>query len=164
MLRTSSKVILVEGLLRKAPSAVNVALELSGGDLVCDLCVEPSLLRRLGCLLFDRKSASVSESKQVLKEKQLFNSSECARLLDWALSASECASAIGTERCVLCLGWDDADADLDNCEERARLGCCWRGCAASGGKVCWMFFVAFDRRRCLLLHGALILACIRAAI
>jgi hypothetical protein len=131
---------------------------------VCDPCVEPSLLRRLGRLLFDGKSASVSESKKVPKEKQLFDSSECARLLDRALSASECASAIGTERCVLCLGWDDTDADLDNCEERARSGRRWRGRAASGGKVCWMFFVVFDGTCCLSLHGALILACIRAAI
>jgi hypothetical protein len=78
----SSKVILVEGSLCKVLSAVNVALELSRGDLVCNPCVKLSLLRRLGCLLFDRKSASVSDTKKVLKEKQLFDPSECARLLD----------------------------------------------------------------------------------
>jgi hypothetical protein len=103
-LRTSSKVILVEGSLRKVLSAVNVALELSGGDPVCNPCVEPSLLRRLGCLLFDEKSASVSNSKKVPKEKELFDSTECTRLLDRALSASVCASTISTERYVLYLG------------------------------------------------------------
>jgi hypothetical protein len=82
ILPMSSKVILVEGLLYKVLSAVNVALELSREDLVCNLCVKPSPLRRLGRLLFDRKSTSVSNTKKVLKEKQLFNPSKCARLLD----------------------------------------------------------------------------------
>jgi hypothetical protein len=147
----SGKVILVEGSLCKVLSAVNVALELSGGDLVCNPCVKLSLLRRLGCLLFDRKSASVSDTKKVLKEKQLFDPSECARLLDWVLSASECASTIGTERCVLCLGWDNADADLDNCEERSCSGRCWRGRAARRGKICSMCFVVSDGLRCFSL-------------